>query len=93
MTDAAQTLVANLEQIALEEEDDEDISVEAEMGGEEGKAELELPSGEGRSVLCVGARSALDDVTAAMLAQVLAVQGRRRAGSAMKTSSLPTSGV
>ncbi|MBZ7927530.1 AI-2E family transporter (plasmid) [Ensifer adhaerens] len=74
VADSATTLVANLEEIALEEED-EDKSADPERDADEQEKDYELPSGEGRSVLCLGGRSALDDVTAMMLHQVLRVQG------------------
>lgn len=75
VTESTKTLVANLEQIASEEEgDDEEIAIE-NPDGDGSKAGLELPSGEGRSLLTFGGRRRLDDTAAAMLAQVLAVQG------------------
>jgi hypothetical protein len=35
----------------------------------------DLPEGEGRAVLCIGGRGAIDDAAASMISQVLAVQG------------------
>ncbi|TPI12733.1 AI-2E family transporter [Mesorhizobium sp. B4-1-3] len=52
----------------------------AEGGAEE--EEVDLPDGSGIAVLCAGGRGELDDAAAAMLAQVLEVQG----ASASKTS-------
>jgi hypothetical protein len=40
-----------------------------------GKEEVDLPDGSGFSVICAGGRGELDDAAAAMLAQVLEVQG------------------
>ncbi len=85
---SALTLVANLDDSAQEEaaEEDEltateDASTDAQKAaaGEgkdaEGEDETELPDGTGMSVLCAGGRGELDDAAAAMLAQVLEVQG------------------
>ncbi|MBD9596706.1 MULTISPECIES: AI-2E family transporter [unclassified Ensifer] len=75
VAESAGTLVANLEEIAVEEED-EDKSEDPDLEKTDEKLnDYELPPGEGRSVLCLGGRSALDDVTAMMLVQVLRVQG------------------
>ncbi|QKC96027.1 AI-2E family transporter [Mesorhizobium sp. NZP2298] len=74
---SALTLVANLEDDAKEEAGEEDA--QAEETGEPGDAADEdaadLPDGTGLSVLCAGGRGELDDAAAAMLAQVLEVQG------------------
>lgn len=73
--ESTKTLVANLEQIASEEEgDDEEIAIE-NPDGDVSASDLELPSGEGRSLLTFGGRKGLDEPAAIMLAQVLAVQG------------------
>src|SRR5690606_20902785 len=49
VAESTKTLVANLEQIASEEEGDgEDIAIE-NPNGDEDASDLELPSGEGRS--------------------------------------------
>ena len=73
--ESTKTLVANLEQIASEEEgDDEEIAIE-NPDGDGSASDLELPSGEGRSLMTFGGRKGLDDTAAIMLAQVLAVQG------------------
>lgn len=76
---SAQTLVANLAEIAEEEENEEDS--ERENGGasqndsDDGAEEIDLPDGEGKTLLCLGGRGDIDDAAAAMLAQVLEVQG------------------
>jgi len=79
---SAFTLVANLEGIAQEESDEEpaDTLTGAEEGPADGKDEGEpeeddLPDGSGKTVICAGGRGELDDAAAAMLAQVLEVQG------------------
>mgnify|MGYP004719226557 CR=1 FL=1 len=71
LSQSARLVVANLRQIAEEEEDnEEEVAVETATDGEQGEA-LQLPSGEGKSIICLGGRGPLDDVSAAMLAQVL----------------------
>ncbi|WP_027052472.1 AI-2E family transporter [Mesorhizobium erdmanii] len=76
---SALTLVANLDEDAKEEaveEDAPEVSGEADENGEAGDEEAaDLPDGTGLSVLCAGGRGELDDAAAAMLAQVLEVQG------------------
>lgn len=74
---SARLLVANLAQVAADEEDsEEEVSVDSDGEAQtEGTDNLELPSGEGKSILCFGGRGVLDDITAIMLAQVLTVQG------------------
>lgn len=58
-------------------------SGEAKPAGEDVKEEeIDLPDGSGIAVLCAGGRGELDDAAAAMLAQVLEVQG----ASVSKTS-------
>ncbi|GAA5629254.1 hypothetical protein Brsp05_04553 [Brucella sp. NBRC 12953] len=77
LSQSARLVVANLRQIAEEEEDnEEEVAVETATDGDETQA-LQLPSGDGKSVICLGGRGPLDDVSAAMLAQVLSVQGAR----------------
>jgi hypothetical protein len=72
---SAKLLVANLTQIAAEEADgDEDVALKT-TSEEHVTTTLELPQGVGKTILCIGGRGVLDDVTAAMLAQVLQVQG------------------
>lgn len=80
---SAITLVSNLGEIAEEEEqEEEDEQKETEAAGrpstplKEGNGdESEIPDGRGKTVFCVGGRGPLDDASAAMLAQVLQVQG------------------
>ncbi|MBY3021694.1 AI-2E family transporter [Rhizobium leguminosarum] len=76
------TLVSNLAEIAQEEEQEEEEEEEQkEAAGrpsppKEGNGdESELPDGRGKTVFCVGGRGPLDDASAAMLAQILQVQG------------------
>ncbi len=78
---SAQILVSNLADDAQEEASEEDEptgiaegSTSKEPGGVE-EDEIELPDGKDMSVLCAGGRGELDDAAAAMLAQVLEVQG------------------
>jgi predicted PurR-regulated permease PerM len=85
---SAQTLVANLDDSAQEEAAEEDEPAAEDAGADAGKSadatkeaegegenEPELPDGTDMSVLCAGGRGELDDAAAAMLAQVLEVQG------------------
>lgn len=94
---SAETLVANLDDSAQQEAEEEADEENASAGegkaanakaanaktsnGKPGEAraeeaeEVELPDGSGISVLCAGGRGELDDAAAAMLAQVLEVQG------------------
>ncbi len=72
---SANTLIANLEEIAGEEEGEEETSAEAQESDDDDPEEYDLPPGDGKSVLCVGGRSDLDDVAASMLAQTLWIQG------------------
>lgn len=76
---SAQTLVANLVDSAQQEASEEEepaLADDAEpsdtKGGED---EIELPDGTDITVLCAGGRGELDDAAAAMLMQVLEVQG------------------
>lgn len=80
--ETATALVSNLEDIAQEEEQQEEEGSEttAEISkapGEEKNSQEgeELPDGTGKTVVCIGGRGPLDDASAAMLAQVLQVQG------------------
>lgn len=91
VADSAMTLVSNLDdsaqQEAEEEEDQEAAKAEEGKSSEKSATELEdksgeaddeevdLPDGSGIAVLCAGGRGELDDAAAAMLAQVLEVQG------------------
>ncbi len=83
LAENARALVANLNEIAAEEEEEEG-NEEAEKearredpDGDEEQAEFapDLPDGTGKSVLCIGGRGDLDDVAASMLAQVISVEG------------------
>lgn len=77
LASGALALVANLEEIAQEENEEEEAAEdESEAGDGTGEAGArELPDGEGRRLLCIGGRDEVDDAAAAMLAQVLGVQG------------------
>ncbi|TIT49925.1 MAG: AI-2E family transporter, partial [Mesorhizobium sp.] len=79
---SAQTLVANLDDSAQEEAEEEDPAAAEETGSRkdketqgEGEDDIELPDGTDIAVVCAGGRGELDDAAAAMLAQVLEVQG------------------
>ncbi|OJY34199.1 AI-2E family transporter [Gemmobacter sp. LW-1] len=52
-----------------------DLHVVIDEELDEARAETEPLPAEGRRILCIGGRSALDDVSAAMLAQALAAEG------------------
>jgi predicted PurR-regulated permease PerM len=71
---SARTLVANLNEIA-EEENEEEAALGEPKGADGSEESIDLPSGEGRSLICLGGRGEIDDAAAAMLAQVLEVQG------------------
>ncbi|WP_292544110.1 AI-2E family transporter, partial [Mesorhizobium sp.] len=88
---SAETLVANLDDSAQQEAEDEpEAAASGDDKAGERKAserkpgedkevdeaeEVNLPDGTGIAVLCAGGRGELDDAAAAMLAQVLEVQG------------------
>lgn len=78
---SARALVSNLEEVAQEEEDEEEDSPSVKdepdlLGEEEEVSETpDLPDGEGKTLICLGGRGEIDDAAAAMLAQVLEVQG------------------
>ncbi|TIN66856.1 MAG: AI-2E family transporter [Mesorhizobium sp.] len=76
---SALVLVANLDDSAQEEAGEEEappVAAEASDDGDpNGEDETDLPDGTDMSVLCAGGRGELDDAAAAMLAQVLEVQG------------------
>ncbi|TGQ64213.1 AI-2E family transporter [Mesorhizobium sp. M00.F.Ca.ET.186.01.1.1] len=77
---SALALVANLDDDAKEEAAEDESPHVAGEAGDHGDAagedeEADLPDGTGLSVLCAGGRGELDDAAAAMLAQVLGVQG------------------
>lgn len=77
MAASALTLVTNLEVIARGETDEEEEDDEEDAADEGSEDDIvpELPDGTGMAVCCVGGRGELDDAAAAMLAQVLEVQG------------------
>ena len=77
-------LVENLKEIAEEEEEEDDndrdatksADKDAKSGAPEpAEDEDDLPDGEGRRLVCIGGRGDMDDAAAAMVAQVLEVQG------------------
>lgn len=76
---SALALVANLEGVAREEGEEAGgvpaVSAAAEGGDGAAREETELPDGTGKKIVCAGGRGELDDAAAAMLAQVLEVQG------------------
>ena len=72
---SAATLVANLNEIANEEAEEGDDVATDDTEQDESPEDDELPDGAGKSVLCIGGRGDLDNAAAAMLAQVLTVQG------------------
>jgi hypothetical protein len=70
---AARTLVHELDATAGEEEDETEGDEETATGQPiEGTG---LPDGEGRTLVCMGGRGEIDDAAAAMMAQVMEVQG------------------
>lgn len=72
----ARTLVANLSELSEPRaEPDQAEEHEASKNGDAARRTGQLPSLAGRSILCLGGRNALDDASAAMLAQVLVHQG------------------
>lgn len=88
---SAMALVANLEDIADEEAEETEDGREEETAARQvttdGQAEEspdDLPDGAGHSVLCAGGRGELDDAAAAMLAQVLRIQGASVAGASFE---------
>ncbi len=81
---SARTLVANLEEIASEEEEEEEDADEETGDGDVETDDYDLPLGDGKSVLCIGGRGDLDDVTASMLAQVIWIQGAEVASASYK---------
>jgi hypothetical protein len=78
VAESAIELVDNLEDLvedeAADDEEDEDKASE-ESAAEGGTAQVELPDGTGKTVLCAGGRGDLDNAAALMLAQVITVQG------------------
>ncbi len=77
LTATTQTLIGNLAEIAIEEEEEpEDDADEADTNRSgERVGEPLLPDGTGRGVLCIGGRGAMDDAVASMIGQVLTIQG------------------
>lgn len=80
MASSALAMVDNLEDIVREEADEEEGEVDEDAAAANGKEQAEdvvaeLPDGTGMTVFCAGGRGELDDAAAAMLAQVLEVQG------------------
>ncbi|MDR6954751.1 hypothetical protein J2X65_004127 [Ancylobacter sp. 3268] len=75
--ESTQALVANLREIAEEEENEEQAAEkdDADNPSRPDKQQGDLPDGEGRSLICIGGRGEIDDAAAAMLAQVFEVQG------------------
>ena len=80
---AADTLVQELADLA-EDEEEENGAEEAQKaesgagtgtGDDDEDAGPDLPDGEGRAVMCMGGRGEIDDAAAAMVAQVLEIQG------------------
>lgn len=78
---SARALVSNLEEVAQEEEGEEEdepsSKEEPDLLDEQAEKDEtpDLPDGEGKTLLCLGGRGEIDDAAAAMLAQVLEVQG------------------
>lgn len=80
--EAAIALVSNLADIAQEEEQEEQAPKDEAKVDQRPITPIkvsddaeELPDGSGKTVFCIGGRGPLDDASAAMLAQVLQVQG------------------
>jgi len=70
---AAQTLIQELDATAEEEEEEvEEATDEPKDEAVEGPG---LPNGEGHKLVCMGGRGEIDDAAAAMMAQVMEVQG------------------
>jgi predicted PurR-regulated permease PerM len=80
VAESAIELVDNLEDLvedeAADDEEGEDKDKASEEIAAEGEtAQVELPDGTGKTVLCAGGRGDLDNAAALMLAQVITVQG------------------
>ncbi|HEV2503646.1 MAG TPA: AI-2E family transporter [Mesorhizobium sp.] len=84
LAENAREVVANLKAIAAEEEeheqDHQENGKDSKAGSavdekEEGRFDVELPDGSGKSVLCIGGHGDLDDAAALVLAQVISVEG------------------
>lgn len=93
---SAAALVEDLEDNADEEEDEEGEEPRTDNGG---KPTIELPDGEGRTLMAIGGRGFLDDAASNMVAQVLSIEGAEvgRASHAelvsRRVSALPLDGV
>jgi predicted PurR-regulated permease PerM len=77
---SAMTMVVNLDESAQQEIDDDQHESPVESNEEnrvvpKSDAEIDLPDGTDMKVLCAGGRGELDDAAAAMLAQVMEIQG------------------
>ncbi|TCQ06845.1 putative PurR-regulated permease PerM [Rhizobium sp. PP-F2F-G36] len=74
---SVRSLVDNLSEIADEEESEEDVpsDEDASDGTDKAGDDVDLPDGTGHSLLCIGGRGDIDDAAAAMLAQLLEIQG------------------
>jgi predicted PurR-regulated permease PerM len=88
---STRALVVNLTEIADEEENEEEIVEEPANSDRPDEEEVDLPDGEGKSLICIGGRGEIDDAAAAMLAQVFEVQGA--AASAASHSSLKAGSI
>jgi hypothetical protein len=71
---AAQTLVHELDAMA-DEEEDEIEDADGTRAADEPPEGPSLPDGEGQRLVCIGGRGEIDDAAAAMVAQVMEVQG------------------
>ncbi|NHT76165.1 putative PurR-regulated permease PerM [Rhizobium sp. PP-F2F-G38] len=87
---SVRSLVDNLSEIADEEESEEDVPTDPEASDGTDKAgdDVDLPDGTGHSLLCIGGRGDIDDAAAAMLAQLLEIQGADAASIAHSTTDL-----
>lgn len=73
---AAQTLVHELDEMADEEEEENgEHAADSKEKSDDETLEESLPDGEGHTLLCIGGRGEIDDAAAAMVVQVLEVQG------------------
>lgn len=76
---AAGTLVQELADLAEDEEEENGNDGEEPKADEPDEDEQDsspdLPDGDGRSLICIGGRGEIDDAAAAMVAQVLEIQG------------------
>ncbi len=87
---SVRSLVDNLSEIADEEESEEEGSSDedARDGAEKAGEDADLPDGTGHSLLCIGGRGEIDDAAAAMLAQLLEIQGADAASIAHSTTDM-----